>query len=159
MPLCLARYDAGGQPSPACESGIASGVGVAPVTARLVSTCRYRVRATQTRLRKREGSTRPINTSVDERPIRVSAVFFEAAAKLKAGERSRPVRTTFGFHLLEAVADPGERVPSFVAARGALAAEARAEAERALSEELERDIPVRLHEERIARTQTTGESR
>ena len=50
MPLCLARYDAGGQPSPACESGIASGVGVAPVTARLVSTCRYRVRATQTRL-------------------------------------------------------------------------------------------------------------
>lgn len=74
----------------------------------------------------------------------INARFFEAAAKLKAGELSEPLRTPFGFHLIQAVSDPGERTPSFDEVRGTLAAEARREAEDTLMRALKDRISVRV---------------
>jgi parvulin-like peptidyl-prolyl isomerase len=80
----------------------------------------------------------------------VDPAFFEAAARLKAGEISRPVRTAFGFHVIKALDGPSTAVPPFEAVRGQLTAEAAREAADELVAQLRSRVSIKTHPERIA---------
>jgi peptidyl-prolyl cis-trans isomerase C len=72
-------------------------------------------------------------------------VFFDAAYALSVAEVSAPIRTPFGFHVLQAI-EPGTIVvPTYEQAKGRLAAEARREAEKTLVEQLRKRISVDVH--------------
>ncbi len=79
----------------------------------------------------------------------VDDVFFEEAARLAKGERSRPFATPYGLYLLEAVEPVKQVVPSFEESRGKVEAEARRETQGRLLEELRARIPVKLYPERL----------
>ena len=80
----------------------------------------------------------------------VEAAFFEAAARLKKGELSEPVRTAGGLHVIKALEDPRSEVPAFEKARPQLAAEAAREAREKLVAQLRSSLSVRTHPDRIA---------
>jgi parvulin-like peptidyl-prolyl isomerase len=80
----------------------------------------------------------------------VDAGFFAAAAALHAGQVSKPVESPFGLHLIKALEEPSSVSPSFEEARGALAAQARREAQAKLLERLRRDIGVKVNRELAA---------
>ncbi len=103
----------------------------------------------------------------DMGPLRegqVDSTFFEAAARLQAGELSAPVESPFGFHLLKAVEAPTEITPTFEESRGLLLSEVRSAAERVLMERLRSEISVRTYPERLVEkkqgdVRAAGESR
>lgn len=80
----------------------------------------------------------------------VDAGIFEAAAGLKIGEVSRPVRSSFGYHIFKALEAPKTETPPFEKARGALAAKATREAIDRLTAELKKQISVTTFPERVA---------
>lgn len=75
--------------------------------------------------------------------------FFDAVAGLRQGEVSKPFETPFGVHVAQAQSPVEKVVPSFEEARGVLAAEARAEAEAALTRELEKEVSVKRFPEAL----------
>ncbi len=79
----------------------------------------------------------------------VNQDFFTAAAALKAGELSKPVKTDYGYHVLKALEAPAEVVPSFEELRGRLLADARRELEEALKAKLQSDVTVKRYPEAL----------
>jgi len=75
----------------------------------------------------------------------VNQDFFAAAAALKAGELSKPVKTEHGYHLLKALEAPVTVVPAFDELRGRLLADARRELEESLKKKLEAEITVKRY--------------
>jgi parvulin-like peptidyl-prolyl isomerase len=75
----------------------------------------------------------------------VDAAFFDAAVALRAGEVGGPVETPYGLFLVQAIDAPDSVVPPFSDVKGRLAAEARAEAKKALLTELGGRIAVKRH--------------
>lgn len=73
----------------------------------------------------------------------VDPAFFEAAKVLRKGQVSAPVRSAVGYHIIEALEDPQQVMPSFEEVRGQLAADARQEIERDLLEDLAGSIKVK----------------
>jgi peptidyl-prolyl cis-trans isomerase C len=80
----------------------------------------------------------------------VDPQFFEAAARLKAGELGRPVRTASGYHVLKALEDPTVFVPEFEQVRGQLAADLRRAAEQEAVARAQEKVTIQLHPERLA---------
>lgn len=76
--------------------------------------------------------------------------FFAQVAALKKGQLAEPFQTRFGWHLAQALEAPKQVVPAFEQVRGRLAAEARGEAQEALSKKLAGEISVSRHPERLA---------
>lgn len=68
------------------------------------------------------------------------AAFFEAAAKLDAGQTSDVVTTTFGMHVIRALSAPETVRPSFEEVRGKLAAEAMQHSRAALLKQLRETV-------------------
>ncbi|MEW5850437.1 MAG: peptidylprolyl isomerase [Myxococcota bacterium] len=75
----------------------------------------------------------------------VDAAFFRAAWDLKLGDLSEPVRTPYGFHILQPVESAAEVTPRFDEVKGRLAADMRAEGRRELLRGLREDIDVEVH--------------
>ena len=72
----------------------------------------------------------------------VDAAFFAAASKLRKGDRSDVVRTSFARHVLTALDDPQEFTPSFEEARAQLAATLGQEAQDRLRRRMRDEISV-----------------
>ena len=82
---------------------------------------------------RRHSDDKPTAARGGELPViqegSVAPEIFAAAVALKRDQVSEPVKTAFGFHLLQAVEDATEAVPTFEEARSRLAAEARRQVE------------------------------
>lgn len=74
----------------------------------------------------------------------VESAFFEAAAALRPGEVSKPVRTQFGFHILQAIEAPSRMVPEFGAVKGRLAMDMARETETDLIDRLRNRFDVEI---------------
>src|SRR5262249_52224545 len=85
----------------------------------------------------------------------VNAVFFAAAAALKAGELSKPVRPGFGFPGLRALEARSDFTPPFDEVKGKLLADARRELETSLAERLSHDVTVKRFPEHLASKETS----
>lgn len=72
----------------------------------------------------------------------VDALFFEAGWKLKQGETSDVVVTSWGRHILRALEDPVTEVPSFEEAKPALTAQLTDKAVRELEARAEKTVSV-----------------
>ncbi len=73
---------------------------------------------------------------------RVDKAIFEMAASLKPGAFSRPVQTSFGYHVLKALSPLAAVKPTFEESRGALEARLRNEKMQALVGGLEATMPA-----------------
>ncbi|WP_164000765.1 peptidylprolyl isomerase [Pyxidicoccus caerfyrddinensis] len=88
----------------------------------------------------------------------VDASFFDEAAKLGRGERSKPFTSIYGLHIVEAVEDVKTVVPSFEESRGRLEADARREAQTRLLTGLRERIDVKTYPERLGTAPAAGEA-
>ena len=65
---------------------------------------------------------------------------FEQLATLAPGAYTKPIQGPSGFHVFKALEAPGEEVPEFAAIKGRIVAQLRTEAERALREQLVKEV-------------------
>jgi parvulin-like peptidyl-prolyl isomerase len=76
-------------------------------------------------------------------------IFFDAAAKLRKGEISPPIETSYALHIVKALDEPVTSLPPFEQVRDRLAARTRSESEAQLLSSLRRSIPVEIHQSRL----------
>lgn len=74
---------------------------------------------------------------------------FEELAALAPGAVTRPIQGPSGFHIFKALEAPGEELPEFGAIKGRIVAQLRTEAERALREQLAKEVSVKRYPERM----------
>jgi peptidylprolyl isomerase len=79
----------------------------------------------------------------------IAQPLFEELVALAAGAITRPIQGPSGFHLFKALDSPGEELPEFGAIKGRIVAQLRSEAQKALREQLVKEVPVKRYPERM----------
>lgn len=80
----------------------------------------------------------------------LDATVFEAAAALAPGANSKPIQTSFGFHILKAVSAVTTVKPTFAQARGTLERQVRDARLAALTKRLESSVPATKYDAALA---------
>lgn len=79
----------------------------------------------------------------------IAKPLFEAIVELKEGAYTKPLQGPSGFHIFKALSAPTREVPDFSALKGKIVAQLRGEAERALREQLAKEVPVKRFPEHL----------